>query len=460
MTALSRQPAGELLRAFPLLLLAACLVSGKPGPRGDERDYPWLPPKKQGGGRPNRRARMEALRRQAGPAQRPRPAAARPPAQPHVVSEAVRREWSQQALMERRERALAVMRQLKIPGVADQVDAVLFFRTAGQTSPCAARMVKRMAQLLQGLVNVVVLYDPGPQRPMPQAHNKAVQLYAPVKVITITADEVLNTWPRMRWPLPCLHEDINPTALKVPPMRNLCREMPGKRGVGALRAFRLYAQRKMHTNNLTKLVNFFIHEPSTVLAARRLGMIPSQIWSIEEDTGMGDPTRERLRGFFAKHIETSADFFAVPGTKGPNSMKQDEFKRFYVFQANAEMIKLFPEPWQKWEHVQGFSRRYIHRLGELLDQGAAAHGEFFSGTACAHSAGMWPCIVQDLSETGDVHQLLHCYRGNHSCDPQVARTCASPDPGDSRLCNAQHPEFVGRWLHPIKNWCTFAEYRG
>eukprot|EP01062_Namystynia_karyoxenos_P062129 TRINITY_DN55057_c0_g1_i1.p1 TRINITY_DN55057_c0_g1~~TRINITY_DN55057_c0_g1_i1.p1 ORF type:complete len:418 (+),score=129.65 TRINITY_DN55057_c0_g1_i1:88-1254(+) len=345
------------------------------------------------------------------------------------------------------------------PAAAEEQPGVLVvYRVAGRVSPCSKNMIRRMRDTLRGVAEVNVMYDPGiGSRKLADAEvREQLRQFEPVPVHVLTSEDALQAFPNMQWPLPCLHPvNLNPRLAALPLGQSQCREArPGRWRQGWFAMFRDYALSRFGTQNLTQLVNFFIYEPTIVVLWRRLNPRPRQLWIVEEDVGMGITT---VRRFFEKHSRSSADYFAVPAEGKFNDPQLQDMS--YVHRANAAMMKTFPKPYRKWDHVQGYSTRMMERLGKVLDSGMAAHGELFSGTVCRSEAPqLGTCVFDDIGAY--VHPSQRCYASNDTCNNQILRSCASADPKvleDS--CKQDWPEYFGRWLHPIKNWCQFSAYQ-
>eukprot|EP01065_Artemidia_motanka_P021161 TRINITY_DN25271_c0_g1_i2.p1 TRINITY_DN25271_c0_g1~~TRINITY_DN25271_c0_g1_i2.p1 ORF type:complete len:221 (+),score=21.38 TRINITY_DN25271_c0_g1_i2:470-1132(+) len=208
------------------------------------------------------------------------------------------------------------------------------------------------------------------------------------------------------------------------------------------------------------LVNYFIHEPSTVVLYKELskrGPVDF-LWLVETDTALSNPTQERLRKFFVEYASGKDYITALIRRKAAWITRYPLSRNEHIiYRGNSEMKRLYRHLAQKSEHIEGFSARMVTEVEDALNAGAAAFGEVFASTVCLHGRG-WDCRFGNLVADGWVTRP--CWLGAFSeCSESARRTCGSTHPKLLEVCEREAPETFHRWIHKA-DLCHIPEFRG
>eukprot|EP01065_Artemidia_motanka_P010359 TRINITY_DN15488_c0_g1_i1.p1 TRINITY_DN15488_c0_g1~~TRINITY_DN15488_c0_g1_i1.p1 ORF type:complete len:408 (+),score=90.76 TRINITY_DN15488_c0_g1_i1:87-1226(+) len=349
------------------------------------------------------------------------------------------------------------------PAPAQRV--IVTIRAAGAVNTCTASMASHLATALQGVARVVVLYDKTTLQGGEAQLTKIVHLFAPVDVYFATAQEVLDTYRNVRWPIPCLHHDLTAAARKGSG-RHTCR--PG--GWYHTLRKKTLASSPVFAANYSLSVNAFIHEPLQVILMKHLQRVwgweraPALMWKIEQDTVFMHDSADALRAFFKRyHPPTRVDFAAVKRSMGskPTGIEAwrstRQFRSVIPYTANAAFLKRYRTLSHKWEHVELYSEPFLTYLDKVLQEGAAAYGENFAGSVCLLDTD-FSCSYRDFAEDGYVHPQHKCYAGGSVCDRRgMLDVCTSRD--RRKDCEKEHKQFQGKWAHAFKDLCVASRYR-
>eukprot|EP01065_Artemidia_motanka_P040133 TRINITY_DN4977_c0_g1_i1.p1 TRINITY_DN4977_c0_g1~~TRINITY_DN4977_c0_g1_i1.p1 ORF type:complete len:370 (+),score=83.31 TRINITY_DN4977_c0_g1_i1:115-1224(+) len=326
---------------------------------------------------------------------------------------------------------------------------VVVYRTTGDISPCAVWMIKRVAAIVDGQATVVVSYDPtlkvmktGLPRAVVDARARAA--VAPLPFYSISVDDVVSEFPGVRWgdAMPCSSADDMSLTVK---------EVCGHRMGWLIEEI----HERFNVTDNRPLLNFWIHEPSTAILAKRLSTEKGglrQLWMMEDDIAIGNSTNTIPR--FLQHFK-NRDFVSFHYHKKMDEkwyQKGDSVWWSWAALATRRFKELVPMVSRKAEHIDGYSQRFLRAMYRLIKEGGVAFGEVFGSSLCRHGSKAlgFDCIPGDLRK--ELWATDECYPyANHTrtCTAHRKFMCSSDTKWRLDRCKSKSPSQAETWMHKV-----------